>query len=277
MARIRTMKPEFFGDEKFAPLPVIDRFVFLGLISMADDAGRLVDNIKTIDGFLFPETSESSRKSLDTLATLSRITRYTSESGQKLIQIANWLQHQKVDRPSRYVLPGPRDTRDTLAQDSRSDLGPTTNDHGPTTNDLRPPTAAARERNVLGVTGEPLDAARNELVEKLGGERAERIVDDFLAASPAASRYAWARGLVAMLDPPGGPPVVRAVLLVAMQDFLVADRGRWPFNGRIFRAFVEDAGRPKAERQTAHTDTGDALNEWARATDEREAKAKVPA
>jgi len=145
MARIRTIKPEFWADEKLGPLEPITRLVFLGLISQADDAGRLVDSVRQIDGLLFPYTNDSCAESLEVLARLSRISRYRSESGQQLIQIENWSQHQRVDNPSKYVLPGPtaegvaigrdtessRDTRETLARPSRSDLGPTTYDHGP--------------------------------------------------------------------------------------------------------------------------------------------------
>jgi hypothetical protein len=141
MPRIRTIKPEFWGDEKLAPLTAIDRLVFLGLISMADDAGRLVDNIKSIDGFIFPETAESSRDSLDTLARISRVLRYDSESGQKLIQIRHWEKHQKVDKASRYVLPAPTPAqlaRESLANISRESRAPTL-DHLPPTNDQRPP------------------------------------------------------------------------------------------------------------------------------------------
>ena len=141
MARIRTIKPEFWGDEKLAPLAPIDRLVFLGLISMADDAGRLVDNIKAIDGFLFPESDDSSRDSLDILARLSRVFRYESDSGQGIIQVANWLKHQKVDRPSRYVLPPPRENVASISRDTRApilDLGPTTLDLRPWTDDLGP-------------------------------------------------------------------------------------------------------------------------------------------
>jgi hypothetical protein len=105
--RIRTLKPEFWSDEKLSPLPPIDRLVFLGLISLSDDAGRLLDNVKAIDGFVFPETEDSAKKSLELLAGLGRIIRYRSTSGQKLIQIANWHRHQKIDKPSKYTLPGP--------------------------------------------------------------------------------------------------------------------------------------------------------------------------
>lgn len=107
MARIRTLKPEFWQDEKLAPLPAIDRLVFIGLISQADDAGRLVDNPRMLDGLIFPHTDESCRQSLETLNQLGRIIRYKSDSGQKLIQIVGWKKHQNVQKPSSYVLPEP--------------------------------------------------------------------------------------------------------------------------------------------------------------------------
>lgn len=144
MARIRTIKPEMFQDEKLAPLAPVHRLVFLGLIAMADDAGRLLDSVKVIDAFVFPFSDDTSRESLDILARLSRISRYEVASGQRLIEIVNWSRHQKVDRPSPYVLPAPTDTpvslesRESLATGSRgpreipalrSRPRPTTNDH----------------------------------------------------------------------------------------------------------------------------------------------------
>lgn len=142
MARIRTIKPEFWQDEKLAPLSPLERLVFLGLISQADDAGRLVDNVKSIDGFIFPETEDTCRDALATLARTSRILRYVAESGQKLIQIRNWERHQKVAHPSPYVLPAPtaeqlaapavtessRNSHESLAKGSCSDQLPTIND-----------------------------------------------------------------------------------------------------------------------------------------------------
>lgn len=145
MARIRTLKPEFWQDEKLSPLPPLERLVFLGLLSMADDAGRLVDNVKAIDGMLFPHTDDTSRDAIETLARLKRVCRYTAESGQKCIQILGWAKHQKVDNPAKHVLPAPtpqdlerqpdtkssRESREDQATSSRSDLGPRTLDHGP--------------------------------------------------------------------------------------------------------------------------------------------------
>jgi hypothetical protein len=121
MARIRTIKPEFWADEKLGPLDARTRLVFLGLISHADDAGRLVDNVKQIDGQIFPHTDESARESLETLAALGRIIRYEGPSGQRLIQVTRWSDHQRVVHASSYVLPPPPDRRprETLASPAR--------------------------------------------------------------------------------------------------------------------------------------------------------------
>lgn len=150
MARIRTIKPEFWQDEKLAPLPEIDRLVFLGLISMADDCGRLLDNVKVIDAFIFAESSRTSRESLATLSRIGRIERGKTASGQRVIQIVNWTKHQRVDKPNNaaalpeIVAPSEDTTiREPFANDSGMvrdsfALRPTTYDHLPTTDDRRP-------------------------------------------------------------------------------------------------------------------------------------------
>lgn len=107
MARIRSIKPEFWTDEKLGPRAPLTRLVFLGLISQADDAGRLFDSVKTLDGLLFPYTEDSCATALNELAALGRILRYADSSGRRLIQIVGWAVHQHVKNPSVYVLPGP--------------------------------------------------------------------------------------------------------------------------------------------------------------------------
>lgn len=160
MPRIRTIKPEFWQDEKLAPLDVIDRLVFLGLISMADDAGRLLDNVKVIDAFVFPETTETSRESLANLSRISRIRRGVTPSGQKVIQITNWGRHQRVDHANlKASLPelvtdqqperSSREVREALATGSRDDLRPTTYDQRPTTDDDEPAASSDARRKIV--------------------------------------------------------------------------------------------------------------------------------
>jgi hypothetical protein len=110
MPRIRSIKPEMFQDEKLARQDPLTRLVFIGLIAMADDAGRLPDVPRLIDGFIFPWTLQSSLESIETLMRLKMVLRYSTESGRGLLQIVNWSRHQYVANPSKHVLPPPSDT-----------------------------------------------------------------------------------------------------------------------------------------------------------------------
>lgn len=145
MPRIRTVKPEFWGDEKLAPMTPIDRLVFLGLVGMADDAGRILDSVKVVDAFVFPYTADTSGPSLESLANAGRILRGITASGQRVIQITNWAKHQRVDHPNlKSCYPEivsqqeVAEIREIVANDSREVRAPT-NDQRPTTDDRRPP------------------------------------------------------------------------------------------------------------------------------------------
>ena len=120
MARIRTIKPEFWQDEKLAPLDPLTRLVFLGLISQADDAGRLVDSVRLIDGLLFPMTDDTCAEALVKLHDLGVIERGVTASGQRVIQIVNWDKHQKVEKPNLKSALDPIVIADTSAKRRRS-------------------------------------------------------------------------------------------------------------------------------------------------------------
>lgn len=101
MARIRTIKPELWADEKFGQLDGDSQLLFIGLISQADDAGRLLDSVRLIDGLLYPyDDSRTSRESLANLSRLGLIRRGQTASGQRVIQIVGWAKHQRVDKPN---------------------------------------------------------------------------------------------------------------------------------------------------------------------------------
>lgn len=54
MARIRTVKPDFFLDEDLADVPIAARLLFIGLWCLADREGKLQDRPKRIKAELFP-------------------------------------------------------------------------------------------------------------------------------------------------------------------------------------------------------------------------------
>jgi|688.fasta_scaffold63434_8 hypothetical protein len=159
MARIRTIKPEFWHDEKLAPMKPIDRLTFLGLISMADDYGRVHANVKVIDAFIFPDTEDSVRESLANLSRIGRVQFGWSSSGMRILQILNWDRHQKVDKPQpQKALPpicqktdentGNSAILESFESNSRTvreKVAPLTFDHRPTTYDQRSNTLSVSE------------------------------------------------------------------------------------------------------------------------------------
>src|SRR5690242_7307806 len=169
VARIRTIKPEFFQDEKLSSMSMADRFIFLGLISMADDAGRLLDNVKVIEAFIFPTTDDRVHESLMNLAREGRIRRGITSSGQKVIQILGWSKHQYVQHPNlKAALPElvedtPLTTDAAVSHESFMNensgphesfrLRPTTYDLRSTTNDIKP---AGREKRTKAPRSESI-------------------------------------------------------------------------------------------------------------------------
>lgn len=232
MPRIRTIKPEFWSDEKMSLEDATTRLVFLGLISMADDAGRLVDNVKLLDGMIFPSTSDTCGPALDRLAAIGRIQRYESASNQRLIQVSGWKKHQKVDHPNKYVLPGPRSgpasgssSQPTPPQSDASDLAnssgnpredlalrPTTYDLLPTTNDLRPTTNDQRPKKRRSGKRDPLKAAAKKLVAQLPAG-AREFGTHFYRAAPRDRQIDVMQQLLATLN--GGAKLRKGVKVTA--------------------------------------------------------------
>jgi hypothetical protein len=141
MARIRTIKPEFWKSESIAALRKEARLTFIGLWSYVDDNGVGVDNPKLVAAELYPleddprETIATVTRELDELSNAGRITRYTV-GNRRYLHVTNWTDHQRIDRPgkSRHPLPShpsattvtsgnpesSRDSRETLANDHRA-------------------------------------------------------------------------------------------------------------------------------------------------------------
>ena len=94
MARIRTIKPEFFTSDTLAEASRDARLLFVGLWTMADREGRLDDRPKRIKATLFPYDDDADIEMwLNELTTLGHIVRY--ENNGKRIVIPGFLEHQR--------------------------------------------------------------------------------------------------------------------------------------------------------------------------------------
>lgn len=93
MARARGIKPGFFSNDALAELPFEFRLLFIGLWTVADKRGRLLDRPKKIRMEIFPGDDVDCDLGLKMLAKAGFIIRYEA-AGVPCIQILNWEKHQ---------------------------------------------------------------------------------------------------------------------------------------------------------------------------------------
>ena len=109
MARIRTIKPEFFTSLTIASLPISARLTFIGLWTHVDDEGRCVDDARLVKAAVWPlddVTAADVEQDLKALDESSLITRYMLGE-RSYMAITNWREHQRIDRATKSKLPAP--------------------------------------------------------------------------------------------------------------------------------------------------------------------------
>jgi hypothetical protein len=93
MARARNIKPGFFTNDELVALPFETRLLFIGLWTIADRAGRLLDRPKKIKMDVMPGDDVDVDACLNQLAEGGFITRYEA-AGVRVVQVVNWSKHQ---------------------------------------------------------------------------------------------------------------------------------------------------------------------------------------
>lgn len=116
MARIRSIKPEFFTSEQLVECSTNARLLFVGLWCFCDDAGRHPASAKRLKMEVFPGdddiTTESVARLVTELSQAGLIIEYESQS-RKYWWVTGWEKHQKIDRPT-IKFPGPFDEGSTI-------------------------------------------------------------------------------------------------------------------------------------------------------------------
>lgn len=114
MARIRTMKPEFWTSEQVVECSTNARLLFVGMWNFADDGGAMKASTKTLKMQVFPAddfTVDDIQGMVDELKANNLIAEYTHENVHYW-WVTGW-HHQRIDRPS-YKFPGPLNPNDTV-------------------------------------------------------------------------------------------------------------------------------------------------------------------
>ena len=108
MARIRSIKPEFWTSAQVLECSTNARLLFIGMWNFCDDAGRHPDSPKQLKAEIFPAddfTIENVRGMVEELEKNGLIMRYVVD-GKALIQVTGW-EHQRIDKPQKPKYPGP--------------------------------------------------------------------------------------------------------------------------------------------------------------------------
>lgn len=124
MARIRTIKPEFAHSESMGRVSRDARLTFVLLWTIADDSGRLRGNSRMLASLLFPYDNDANisiDKWLGELQHENCIIQYINENNH-YIQICNWLNHQRIDKPSPSKIPEFDESSRVIQESSRTVL-----------------------------------------------------------------------------------------------------------------------------------------------------------
>lgn len=103
MARIRTVKPELWTDEKVVELDYADRLLFIGLWNFVDDQGFIDYRPKRIKMQVFPADDVDVAAALQRLREVGLVDFYALANSHEpsVVLVRNWEKHQRVSNPAK--------------------------------------------------------------------------------------------------------------------------------------------------------------------------------
>jgi hypothetical protein len=110
VARIRTIKPDFWTDEKVLGIKPLTRLLFIGMWNFADDYGRLEFSPSSLKAKIFPLdpiAADDIRAMLAELGSAGLLLVYSAK-GKEYMEITGW-HNQKIDKRQTSKIPGPFD------------------------------------------------------------------------------------------------------------------------------------------------------------------------
>ncbi len=123
MARIRSVKPEVWVDERFAECSTGARLLLIAMSNFADDRGVHPAKPRTLKAEAFPMDDLTAGQVTDMVDELIRaglVRGFTAlENGESYWHIVDWERDQRIDRPSyKYPAPPPAESPNTRRTDS---------------------------------------------------------------------------------------------------------------------------------------------------------------
>ena len=104
MARIRTIKPEFWTDERVGECSVSARLLLIAALNFADDYGGLERSSKQLKAQVFPYDSIDCEPLVLELLRVGLFIEY-QVADRKYLHIKGFRKHQKVEKPAKPRIP----------------------------------------------------------------------------------------------------------------------------------------------------------------------------
>jgi hypothetical protein len=208
--RIRTIKPEFFKDEKVRSLPVGARYVAIGLVSAADDRGRLQFVVAGIRGHVFPDGDVSEKQVAKALSEIvaTGFARDYEAGAWSYLWLPKFWKHQRINRPSESDIPAHPDdpyahlsVRDALAAYAADSLNDSVN--GSVNHSVSASVNGSSPRAQARVPV-PIPAVEVEQLQRLCDRLATRMVANDPKARPPSDGVRWLADMRLLLQDRGG-------------------------------------------------------------------------
>lgn len=97
MARIRTIKPEFWTDGTIIGLPFEARLFYIGMWNHACDRGHMADDPFGLKLKILPADPVDADELLDRLVGAGRVERIVLPDGRRFLRIPRFEDHQRLD------------------------------------------------------------------------------------------------------------------------------------------------------------------------------------
>jgi hypothetical protein len=123
MARIRSIKPEFWASEQTGECSSNARLLFIGIWNFADDRGVYPEKPKQLKAHVFPFDDITGPQVSGWIGELLRVglLRRIEDKGILYLVVTGWKTHQKIDRPQKkWVYPNPEDFPEQFDEGSSS-------------------------------------------------------------------------------------------------------------------------------------------------------------
>lgn len=120
MARIRSIKPEFWTDSLMVQMPLIARLLYIALWTAADDHGYIPDEPDRLAMELMPrEDTLEVDAALQLLIASGRIDVLRAPDGTTFMQVTKWSNHQRPSHPAQSKISREGSRKLVISQETR--------------------------------------------------------------------------------------------------------------------------------------------------------------